>query len=256
MTYLQYSPHKIFLAAALLVVSFSGVSASEISGTLSTGLGNSSVSATVISSPVASPVAGTYSSTQMVTLSAAGSMSIRYTTDGVTTPTCTTGAVYSSAIFVGTNQTIQAIACYPNAGTSTVSSHAYVMTAGGGGGSSGGGGGGGGGSVITPVVTTPVVSTPTVVTPTQQTQAPAVVGQVLGATTFSFPKNLAVGSRSADVTELQKVLIQQGFLKASATGYFGSLTRTALIAWQKKNKLPATGYFGPLSRALIAPKTN
>jgi hypothetical protein len=79
-------------------------------------------------------------------------------------------------------------------------------------------------------------------------------GQVLGASTFNFTHNLKIGSKlSPDVTELQKVLIAGGYLKIDApTGYFGSLTRAAVAAWQAANGIsPAAGYFGPISRAKL-----
>jgi len=61
--------------------------------------------------------------------------------------------------------------------------------------------------------------------------------------------NLSHGMRSAEVTCLQKHLIEDGLLKiGGATGYFGDLTKAAVMAWQKEKGLPETGYFGALSR--------
>jgi len=80
-----------------------------------------------IVAPTANPVAGTYTSTQNVILTAAGSSSIRYTTDGTTSPTCSSGTVYSGAISVNSSQTIKAIACYPDGASSSVSSFAYTI---------------------------------------------------------------------------------------------------------------------------------
>ena len=78
-------------------------------------------------------------------------------------------------------------------------------------------------------------------------------GQVLGATAYAFTRNLGFGSRGDDVTELQKILIAQGYLVLDApTKYFGPLTRAALKLWQAKNGIPSTGFFGPLSRAFLA----
>ncbi|MEK7193217.1 MAG: peptidoglycan-binding protein [Patescibacteria group bacterium] len=69
----------------------------------------------------------------------------------------------------------------------------------------------------------------------------------------SFTRNLTVGSKGADVTALQQILINGGYLKiTTATAYFGSLTKAALAAWQSANGIsPAVGYFGPISRAAI-----
>ncbi len=67
----------------------------------------------------------------------------------------------------------------------------------------------------------------------------------------SFDTNLTVGSRGSDVSALQNILISKGFLSASATGYFGALTKAAVIKWQNSVGLPATGFVGPLSRAAL-----
>ncbi len=61
--------------------------------------------------PTFSPVAGTYTSAQTVTITSATSgASIRYTTDGVTTPTETVGTLYSSAVTISSTTTLKAIA--------------------------------------------------------------------------------------------------------------------------------------------------
>lgn len=80
----------------------------------------------VIMQPTASPVAGTYTSAQSVTLAAAGSSSIHFTSDG-TAPSCTTGTTYGSAIDVGSSQTIKALSCYTGGGASSVASFDYVI---------------------------------------------------------------------------------------------------------------------------------
>jgi peptidoglycan hydrolase-like protein with peptidoglycan-binding domain len=73
---------------------------------------------------------------------------------------------------------------------------------------------------------------------------------VLGAATYNFTRALSVGVRSDEVTELQKVLIAEGLLKIDApTGYFGSLTRAAVIAFQKSRGIAQAGVVGPLTRA-------
>lgn len=79
-------------------------------------------------------------------------------------------------------------------------------------------------------------------------------GQVLGvqATTLNiFTNNLGLGSKGAQVVELQKFLIKEKILYTSATGYFGPITQGALMRWQSKNKVPSTGYFGPITRTAI-----
>ncbi|MCE9541316.1 HYR domain-containing protein [Candidatus Kaiserbacteria bacterium] len=59
----------------------------------------------------ASPVTGSYTGAQSVTLTQTGATEIRYTTDG-STPTCATGALYSSPIALSASATIHAVACY------------------------------------------------------------------------------------------------------------------------------------------------
>ncbi len=66
-------------------------------------------------------------------------------------------------------------------------------------------------------------------------------------TSYNFTRDLTVGSKGADVTALQQML---GV--SPATGYFGPLTKAALVKWQGANGVKATGYFGPLTRAKIA----
>ena len=96
-----------------------------------TGMGNSTVTsgAYVINcvAPAFSPVAGTYTSAQSVTISTTtAGASIRYTTDG-TTPTSTTGTVYTVPVAITVNTTLKAIAYKTGMGNSTVTSGAYVI---------------------------------------------------------------------------------------------------------------------------------
>lgn len=120
---------------------FFSTSACLASWTIDNGITNGGNGATTAYDPSASPSAGTYTSSQSVTLSASGSSSIRYTIDG-SSPTCSSGTAYSSAISVSSSKIIKAIACYVDgSGTSSsnVVSSAYTINI-----SSGGGGGGGG----------------------------------------------------------------------------------------------------------------
>lgn len=122
-----------------------------------------------------------------------------------------------------------------------------------------GGGGGGSGSRAT------VVKTPTTVTITPSPMSGASTktivpgtGRVLGASTYNFTRDLKNGSEGDDVTALQQMLIDGGFLTIDApTGYFGPLTQTALAAWQSAHGVaPAVGYFGPLTRAALNSPTS
>ncbi len=106
---------------------------------------------------------------------------------------------------------------------------------------SSGGGGGGGGGIASLLGTT---------NGAPQSAGAVGGGQVLGAAAYNFTANLTVGSRGTDVIELQKVLMAEGDLTIAApTGYFGALTKVAVIAYQKAHGIsPTSGYVGPLTR--------
>ncbi len=92
---------------------------------------------------------------------------------------------------------------------------------------SSGGGGGGGNRVILPEAT---------------------VGQVLGASTYNFTRNLVYRNSGADVTALQEVLVIAGYLTEAPTGYFGKKTEAALKAYQAARGITQTGTLGPVTR--------
>ncbi len=69
---------------------------------------------------------------------------------------------------------------------------------------------------------------------------------------YMFNKTLKVGSRSADVTELQKELAAAGHFSGTPTGYFGNVTKSAVMAYQRANSIsPVSGIVGPLTRATL-----
>jgi hypothetical protein len=82
-----------------------------------------------------------------------------------------------------------------------------------------------------------------------------------GQATGTILRTLQVGASGDDVKILQGLLIKEGFLSAdSATGYFGNLTKTAVVQFQEKyaseilvpNGLTAgTGTVGPSTRAKL-----
>ncbi|HEY4497261.1 MAG TPA: peptidoglycan-binding protein, partial [Candidatus Paceibacterota bacterium] len=68
----------------------------------------------------------------------------------------------------------------------------------------------------------------------------------------SFTRDLTLGSKGDDVTCLQNYLTGTGHFTfaGGATGYFGSITKAAVAAWQAANGVaPAAGYFGKISQA-------
>lgn len=77
--------------------------------------------------PAFSPAGGTYASAQSVTITSATSgATIRYTTDG-STPTATTGTVYSSAVAIAATTTLKAIAYKSGYNNSAVTSAIYTI---------------------------------------------------------------------------------------------------------------------------------
>lgn len=80
-------------------------------------------------------------------------------------------------------------------------------------------------------------------------QLNALQGATSGA---SITSDLTVGSTGAQVVTLQQALVSGGYLvmpQGVAMGYFGPLTKEAVMKWQAASGISATGYFGPLSRA-------
>ncbi len=70
--------------------------------------------------------------------------------------------------------------------------------------------------------------------------------------------DLALGSSGSLVITLQKYLIAknigpaaQRLASAGATGYFGAITQTALIEFQKAYGISATGYYGPITQSVV-----
>jgi len=72
--------------------------------------------------------------------------------------------------------------------------------------------------------------------------------------TSAIPRGLRQGSVGSDVTNLQTFLEEKGLLtmpRGVAKGTFGSLTRIALMTYQRSQGLDQTGAVGPLTEAAI-----
>jgi peptidoglycan hydrolase-like protein with peptidoglycan-binding domain len=68
----------------------------------------------------------------------------------------------------------------------------------------------------------------------------------------TFTTNLSLGMQNTDVTELQKKLRALGYFTfPTDTGYFGPVTREAVMSYQAANNLPITGFVGPLTRGIL-----
>ena len=68
---------------------------------------------------------------------------------------------------------------------------------------------------------------------------------------YQFTSYLSPGSSGTDVTELQTILAQQGYFSGSVTGYYGSQTEAAVIAYQAAHGLNQLGVVGPATRAAL-----
>ncbi|HEY4518117.1 MAG TPA: peptidoglycan-binding protein [Candidatus Paceibacterota bacterium] len=67
-----------------------------------------------------------------------------------------------------------------------------------------------------------------------------------------FVSPLALGSKGAEVTALQNILIAQGYLEAgSNSGFFGELTKAAVQKYQTAHGLSPLGNVGPSTRAAL-----
>ena len=56
-----------------------------------------------------------------------------------------------------------------------------------------------------------------------------------------------VGSRGAEVRAIQQKLKERGLFKSDVTGYYGEITRKAVLAFQKQRGISQTGIAGPLT---------
>ena len=77
-------------------------------------------------------------------------------------------------------------------------------------------------------------------------------------TSTTLTRTLVVGTTGNDVTELQKALVREGYLKMPqgvAYGFFGNLTSQKLREYQKAKGIPVTGTLTPTTRAIILPTT-
>ncbi len=67
----------------------------------------------------------------------------------------------------------------------------------------------------------------------------------------SLSRSLSYGSQGSDVYTLQNFLIGQGLMNASATGYFGPITQSAVMRFQSMHGIAATGVVGPITRGAM-----
>jgi hypothetical protein len=70
----------------------------------------------------------------------------------------------------------------------------------------------------------------------------------------SYSRSLSLGKEGSDVISLQTFLENKGFLtipQGVAKGYFGNITKKALIKYQKSVGISPIGIFGPLTRKSV-----
>ncbi|MDP3057337.1 MAG: FN3 associated domain-containing protein [bacterium] len=114
---------SVIFLALFYAVNFA--SASTTGGNLNTGI-DTGIGGTVIVNPTANVPSGIYTSVQYVSLAAIGSLSVYYTTNG-DAPICLASSIYSAPIVISATSTLEAIACYANSITSSISSFPYVI---------------------------------------------------------------------------------------------------------------------------------
>lgn len=68
---------------------------------------------------------------------------------------------------------------------------------------------------------------------------------------FVFAHFMGVGDDDPDVAELQKRLVAGGFMSGSPSGYYGTLTESAVKKYQKAHGLTVTGYVASETRAVL-----
>ncbi|MDE1925409.1 MAG: peptidoglycan-binding protein, partial [Patescibacteria group bacterium] len=117
--------------------------------------------------------------------------------------------------------------------------------------------GGGGSSTATNPLPVPT-PTPTVTTQKATSTPPA------SATAFTTPaapvltRSLYEGLEGDDVSALQTYLVEKGYLtipSGTAEGYFGALTKAAVVRFQKDNGVDSIGIVGPATRAAFGVAT-
>ncbi len=66
-----------------------------------------------------------------------------------------------------------------------------------------------------------------------------------------FTENLTLDATGTEVTELQQVLTGQGDFTGPVTGYYGSLTKAAVIKFQAAHNIEQLGIVGPATLAAL-----
>jgi len=116
-------------------------------------------------------------------------------------------------------------------------------------GGGGGGGGGGGSSSSSSSGGGSSSSSSSIIASVPQTLP--ITTKVTTTPSYVFTTKMTIGTKNLDVKELQKILIEKGYLTGIADGSFGPKTLTAVKKFQSINNLTADGIVGPGTRAFL-----
>lgn len=97
-----------------------------------------------------------------------------------------------------------------------------------------------------------IVTVPVAAPGLPNTGLPSTRAMTRASARASFHRSLSLGAEGQDVADLQTFLEERGLLvipAGVAKGYFGNLTRGAVVKYQTETGLPMVGIFGPLTRA-------
>jgi peptidoglycan hydrolase-like protein with peptidoglycan-binding domain len=86
------------------------------------------------------------------------------------------------------------------------------------------------------------------------TPAPGTVTPPSAGVKVHITSSLALGSQGSEVVTLQTILQEKGFLVLPAgvsPGFFGNVTRGAVILYQASKGISPTGFVGPITRAAL-----
>lgn len=87
--------------------------------------------------------------------------------------------------------------------------------------------------------------------PATGASSPGATGTPSATNNYFFRTNMAIGSKSAAVGELQKRLTTLGFYTGPISGYFGPLTSASVKKFQAARGLERVGNVGPATRAAL-----
>ncbi|MFB8791106.1 MAG: peptidoglycan-binding protein [Potamolinea sp.] len=77
---------------------------------------------------------------------------------------------------------------------------------------------------------------------------------IVGLSNSAFALVLKTGNSGSQVATLQKDLVTAGFYKGPVTGYYGSITTSAVTKFQRSNGIMADGVAGDMTLSAIALK--